>query len=216
MPKVSPEYRQARRAAILDAARRSFLARGFDGTSMHDVLAEAGMSSGALYRYFSSKHDMIMAIVEENIEAVVAVLEDPPPAASELTVAEVLARVMATITRKHRENGFGAIALLVWSEATRDQELRTRLSGLLDTYRVRFAQLAAATGLAAGSRSADSVGVLCTSVIAGVILHLVVQGEDALAEIQSAADELLSSPAHLAELPLRTAPPPAPGPSARG
>ncbi|MFD0447134.1 TetR/AcrR family transcriptional regulator [Streptomyces indonesiensis] len=71
MPKVSQEYLDARRAEILTAARRCFVRDGFHETSMQDLLAEAGMSSGSVYRYFPSKQDMIIAIAEENLAEVV-------------------------------------------------------------------------------------------------------------------------------------------------
>src|SRR5260370_36600230 len=82
MPKVSGEYRQERRAQILAAARRCFIRQGFQETSMADLLAEAGLSSGAVYNYFSSKEEVILAIAEQNIGQVISMLResanDPP------------------------------------------------------------------------------------------------------------------------------------------
>ncbi|HEY0718123.1 MAG TPA: helix-turn-helix domain-containing protein, partial [Streptosporangiaceae bacterium] len=53
MPKVTQQYRDARRDQILSAARRCFLRDGFHVTSMQDLFAESGLSSGAVYRYFA-------------------------------------------------------------------------------------------------------------------------------------------------------------------
>jgi TetR/AcrR family transcriptional regulator, transcriptional repressor of aconitase len=66
MPKVTHEYRDARRDQILSAARRCFLRNGFHATSVQDLVAESGLSSGAVYRYFASKDDVIIAIAEEH------------------------------------------------------------------------------------------------------------------------------------------------------
>ena len=74
MPKVSEEYRAERRAHILAAARRCFVRDGFHGTSMHDLVEEAGVSSGAVYRYFPSKDAVIEAIAAENLDQVVTVI----------------------------------------------------------------------------------------------------------------------------------------------
>lgn len=52
------------RARILQAATTCFLKDGFHGASMHQICAEAGMSPGALYRYFPSKEALIAAIVQ--------------------------------------------------------------------------------------------------------------------------------------------------------
>lgn len=54
-----------KRAAILGAAARLFVENGFHQTGMAAICAAAGMSPGALYRYFPSKADIIRAIVEE-------------------------------------------------------------------------------------------------------------------------------------------------------
>ncbi len=193
VPKVSEEYRQARRVQILDAARRCFLRHGFDGTSMQDLLAEAGLSSGAVYGYFPSKQDMIVAIVEENIADVMSALQEPGELERSRTVAEMLGHITSVIKRRHQENGFASIALLVWSEATRNPELRTRLSALLGEYRDCFAELATTTGLVSPTASADALGMLFTSIVAGCILHFVIEGEQAIDGIESTVSALLNA-----------------------
>jgi AcrR family transcriptional regulator len=55
----------SRRHHILAAAAVCFARSGFHGTSMQEICQEAGMSPGALYRYFRSKDDIIIAIAEE-------------------------------------------------------------------------------------------------------------------------------------------------------
>ena len=60
MPRVSEAYERARRHQILDAAAKCFSRGGFSATSMPEIAAEAGLSVGALYRYFSSKEDLFL------------------------------------------------------------------------------------------------------------------------------------------------------------
>lgn len=59
-----PDHKQEQRKRILDAAMVCFGRDGFHGASMQKICAEAGMSPGALYRYFPSKESIIAAIVE--------------------------------------------------------------------------------------------------------------------------------------------------------
>ncbi|WP_214404985.1 TetR/AcrR family transcriptional regulator [Pseudonocardia lacus] len=47
--------RAATRAALLVAARHRFAARGFDGVSVRDVAADAGVDPALIFRYFGSK-----------------------------------------------------------------------------------------------------------------------------------------------------------------
>ena len=125
MPKVSPEYRAERRAHILAAARRCFVRDGFHGTSMQDLVDEAGVSSGAVYRYFSSKDAVIEAIAAENLDQIVGVMQKSVEEG--LTAEAAIAAVLKFVTARHSEDGFAAIALLVWSEAMRNAALAQRL-----------------------------------------------------------------------------------------
>src|SRR5262245_63469351 len=60
------ERRDQQMHRIMDAAKVCFVRFGFQGASMHQICAEAGMSPGALYRYFPSKEAIIEAIVEND------------------------------------------------------------------------------------------------------------------------------------------------------
>lgn len=64
MPKVSAEHLAARRRQILEAAAGAFSERGFARTSMADIVRATGLSNGAVYRYFPSKADLVLAIVD--------------------------------------------------------------------------------------------------------------------------------------------------------
>ncbi|MCT2582805.1 ScbR family autoregulator-binding transcription factor [Actinophytocola gossypii] len=58
------------RNAILDAAAEVFDERGFDGASLSDILARAGVTKGALYFHFSSKEELARALASEPWSAV--------------------------------------------------------------------------------------------------------------------------------------------------
>ncbi|MEV6876532.1 TetR/AcrR family transcriptional regulator [Amycolatopsis sp. NPDC051128] len=65
MPKVTEEHLTNRRRQILDAAAGCFARDGFHRTSMQDIVKESGLSAGLIYRYFTGKDEMILAIVGE-------------------------------------------------------------------------------------------------------------------------------------------------------
>jgi AcrR family transcriptional regulator len=50
------------RQAILEAAEQLFAARGFEGTSIEAVAAQAGLTKRTLYQYFLSKEDLYFAV----------------------------------------------------------------------------------------------------------------------------------------------------------
>lgn len=131
MPKVSQEYRDARREQILNAARACFLREGFHATSMQDVFAESGLSSGAVYRYFVSKDAMIIAIIEENLSDVIAMIHAVAAGEPERSMGEILADVLDFVTTRQRQSRFADVALLVWSETLRNPELAARVAKLV-------------------------------------------------------------------------------------
>lgn len=55
----------AKRAQVLDGARRVFLAKGFAAASMGEIARAAGVSKGTLYVYFESKTALFHALIEE-------------------------------------------------------------------------------------------------------------------------------------------------------
>lgn len=65
-PVSRAERRDLQTQRILEAAKTCFVRHGFQGASMHQICAEAGMSPGALYRYFASKEAIIEAITDQH------------------------------------------------------------------------------------------------------------------------------------------------------
>jgi AcrR family transcriptional regulator len=57
--------RKERRAQIVAAAQQLFAARGYEATSMQQVVAEAGTSIGNCYFYFRNKDDLLKAVIED-------------------------------------------------------------------------------------------------------------------------------------------------------
>lgn len=53
-----------RRGQILDAAERLFFERGYDRTSIQDILDDLGISKGGFYHYFDAKETVLREICE--------------------------------------------------------------------------------------------------------------------------------------------------------
>lgn len=58
----------AKRAAILDAAKRLFVLQGFDGVSMDQIAAEAGVSKLTVYSHFGDKDRLFADAVRAHCE----------------------------------------------------------------------------------------------------------------------------------------------------
>ncbi len=58
-------HRQRQRQRILDAARSLFDARGIDRVPMAEITSASGLQPSTLYQYFSSKDEIVAALVSE-------------------------------------------------------------------------------------------------------------------------------------------------------
>jgi len=63
--RLRDQHVDATRRAIVAAARRRFGHVGFAGTTLDDVVAEAGVTKGALYHHFRGKADLFLAVYDE-------------------------------------------------------------------------------------------------------------------------------------------------------
>ena len=82
MPKVTDAHLEARKEQIVDAAFLCFARKGFHLTTMQDICGEADLSSGAIYRYFASKEEIIRSACDAsqsatNVELLGRALDEP-------------------------------------------------------------------------------------------------------------------------------------------
>lgn len=52
---------------LLHEAAALFARRGYSGTSMSDIAREVGVRKASLYNYYSSKEDLLMALLEQSL-----------------------------------------------------------------------------------------------------------------------------------------------------
>jgi AcrR family transcriptional regulator len=58
----------ARHAAILEAARTLFAEKGYEATSIGDLVEATGIAAGAFYLYFESKRQLLIVLMNELLE----------------------------------------------------------------------------------------------------------------------------------------------------
>jgi AcrR family transcriptional regulator len=129
MPRVSQEHLDARRRQILGAARRRFARDGFHATSMQDILAESGLSAGAVYRYFPGKADIIEAIAAEATGLIAGLVLDRDWASAPPPLATLLAEVIEAVESLDEEQNVTGLAVQVWGEALRSPTMSAVIAG---------------------------------------------------------------------------------------
>lgn len=179
------EHLAARRRQILDAARRCFIRNGFHATSMQDVLAEAELSTGAVYRYFKSKDDIIAATASEALAELARAFEaDEPAAPPDLDdIVDLVLQVGRPPLSGSRESA--QFMVQVWAEALRSPELRTKLQAVMEEARRVVAGLVARHqrhGLLSGDVPAEQVADVLMALVDGFLVSRAVYGHDGHAD----------------------------------
>jgi AcrR family transcriptional regulator len=124
VPKISEEKRQARRTQILDAAALCFAKLGFHRTSMEDIIKESGLSAGAIYCYFRSKHDMVEAISAERHARDQALLADLTSAPSFSEGLDRIGKMLSRMLQDPNEKQRRKVSIQFWAESLHDSRIR--------------------------------------------------------------------------------------------
>ena len=177
VPRVSADHLTARREQILVAARACFLRNGLHTTSMQDLIREAGLSVGAVYRYFKSKNDIINAIAEGVAGVLAARLHEV--VARELPLVESMGLVLDALDEQLGPDGNFRLALQIWAEATIDPAIGAIVKLRYQGMRSAFALLAASAarhGELAADADADAVAAVLFGLMPGYALQRLLVG----------------------------------------
>ncbi|PWR08814.1 TetR/AcrR family transcriptional regulator [Micromonospora sicca] len=179
VPRVSDEHLAARRQQILDAARRCFLRDGFHNTSMQDVIAEAGLSVGAVYRYFPSKNDLITSIAQSVIGGADEVFAELVAVEPPLPLVEALDRALSYVDTQAGPDGVLPLAIQVWSETQRDPALAEFVKATYAGFRRHFAALvrrAQQVGEVPADADPEAVGAALFALVPGYFMQRILTG----------------------------------------
>jgi AcrR family transcriptional regulator len=199
VPKVDESYLEARRNEILDAALVSFARDGFVEATIEDIAREAGVSHGAIYRYFPSKDDIVEAVARRQ----------HPSRASRFETAEggtegieALHRVLQAYIHLHARPESaeeGRVRLEMFSSALRNPRVKTALQDAWEDVIGRFTEMVRRgqeQGTIDAALDAVTVARLITALHDGVYVHQTIEPSLDASALVEVIDALLYGTFH--------------------
>jgi TetR/AcrR family transcriptional regulator, transcriptional repressor for nem operon len=161
------------RDRLIAAARDLFWRQGYHATGVASILAEAGVNSGSLYHFFSSKEDLLVAVLRSYEELLWPMVMQPAWDASRDPLERVFA-VLDGYRDRLLESGFtrscpiGNLALEVSDSAT--PEVRAAIEANFAAWREATARMLAPCGDRLGAPPSE-VAELVLAVMEGAVMQ---------------------------------------------
>lgn len=121
-----------RREELLRVCARLFREKGFDGTTIRDISAAAGMHSGSPFYHFKSKQEMLVAVMEQGLTEGLRHLE--AVAALKLVPAEKFRKLVRVHLGTLCEDGHDFIPVMLYDWRSLTPANRRRVIALKDRY----------------------------------------------------------------------------------
>jgi AcrR family transcriptional regulator len=124
-----------RRAEVAEAARRVVLRRGLERTTVRDVAAEAGWSTGVLAHYFEGKNDLLKYALSDEA------LADHWRTARPKDLASIRAALREMLPANERMRDMWRVWMNFWATQPGDPEWEAEREKLQSTFRAQCAAL---------------------------------------------------------------------------
>lgn len=200
VPRISEQRRAQRREQVLQAAIRCVIRSGFQGLTMAEVIAEAGLSAGAVYGYFASKDEMLAAVAERQLGGMAhlveaAALADPLPAPAQLLEA-LVGRLLGLA--EDPQGDLTVAVVQIWGAAVLGGEvfdiLAPRIQQLLNAL-TELSRRWAQQGMIAGDVDPQLSARVLLALLPGYLLQRLVVGQVPAADFAAGLRALTTPPA---------------------
>jgi AcrR family transcriptional regulator len=126
MPRIAPESRLERRQILINAAWHCAATRRFDDLTVDDVCAAAGVSKGAFYGYFTSKQELLLALLDQSAEELDILIDQLDKA--DLGSVERLRRFARAMLESGDDTARAQVRADLWADILTVADVRERLS----------------------------------------------------------------------------------------
>lgn len=171
MPRRSQEHWKAQEQRFLDAARRCFTRLGVDSASMEDLRIEAGLSAGAMYRYFPSKDELVYAAIATSLaefEELIVGLGQRTDAVSATAYLRALLVDLAKFRRHTEGVDLFRLAIQGWANAQSRPETKAMIQDSIERQLASYRQAAKRW---VGRAKVDTVARAVSAAVTGYVVQ---------------------------------------------
>jgi AcrR family transcriptional regulator len=191
------EQKAQTRAALLDAAERIFVERGFLGSSVEAISAAAGYTRGAFYSHFASKEELFAELLQERVYSIYGRIAQDAAEGRARPSARQLGEQLAAIQDLPDGRWLFRLWLELLAHASRDERFRAIAAGFWTANRALGAEAIRAAWAEAGKTPPVPPDRLATAMIAmdiGLALQHFVDPQAAPLDVYPQLFELLFGP----------------------
>jgi TetR/AcrR family transcriptional regulator, transcriptional repressor for nem operon len=184
--RYNDEYKSQARAKLVESSGRHAKQHGFNSSGMADLAAAAGVTTGSLYKHFTGKSDLLIALITTELKRT-ADLYQNIDASDDVQVSRVLRGYLSMSHVQHPESGCPLPALTSEISRADDQAKQAFDRGVEAIH----ANVQAITGEsnAAWTVIAQNVG----AVMLARAMHSEALQSELLDAVRKAGDKLLST-----------------------
>jgi AcrR family transcriptional regulator len=162
-----PQRRAETRAALLEAAWTVFLRRGYAGSSVEEIAAEAGYTRGAFYYNFTSIGELFAELLQERVYALYREMGERRLERSEQPLSLREAGIeLAEMQARPQARRLFRLWLELLAEAGRDEDLRKLAANFWSGNRALLTELIRRDYEARGTQPPVAAEQLATATIA--------------------------------------------------
>jgi AcrR family transcriptional regulator len=175
MPQTKKSDEKSRK--ILAAVRSILARKGYVGTTINLVAAEAGVSRGLLHYYFKNKEEMLATVIRDNMQLAVELVTDLLENSS--SAADFATRLVAALRHVLRNDpDFFHLFFEGWAVARQSRLVRRTLEELYGKFRLAMSdglQKAQKNGTITPRLPISSVATLLTGLVDGLGLQMMTE-----------------------------------------
>lgn len=160
--------REERRQEILMAALQAFSTRGYDKTSMDDIVEASGLSKGTLYWHFKSKESIFAGLVQMFSDELIATFDAIVTQVEQQSPVEAV-RLIYTSTIDLIESNpvFASLTADFYLQAMHHQSIWERLTRYYEDYVTRLSKVIA-DGVAQGVFREVDANATAAAIVSGL------------------------------------------------